>query len=72
MIDVVESMLDAGVKADDVLAWAAVLANAGVAVEHLAESLDEYGSIGALMDAQQKNTSELQSEALNWRFKLKR
>ena len=56
-------MLDAGVKADDVLAWAAVLANADVAVEQLAESLGEYVSIGALMDAQQESTSELQSEA---------
>ena len=61
-IDLVEMLLDQGVKADDLPHWSKVLQQAGVTAEQLADSLDQFGSIETLAYTRQARADELQVE----------
>ena len=61
-IDLVEKVLDHGVKESDLPHWQSVLDKAGVTVEKMGDALEEYGSLEALNKAQQERINGLQRE----------
>ena len=61
-IEVVENLLDKGVKADDLVQWTRILEQTGVTAEELTASLDQYGSLEVLAKARQERADELQVE----------
>jgi hypothetical protein len=61
VIDLAQDLLARGVKADDFISWSAVIEKAGVAVEELVESLEEYSGIEALSAARQARSEALQT-----------
>jgi len=62
VIDLVDDLLDKGVKGDDFVGWAAIIDKADVTVEELAQSLEEYSNIAALSADRQRRAEELQTE----------
>ncbi len=61
-IDLVEMLLNQGVKSDDLPHWASILGHSGVTAEQLAGLLDQYGSIEALVSTRQAQADKLQFE----------
>ena len=62
VIDLLEGLLNLGIKGQDFAAWSAVIEKAGVTVEELAVALEAYSGIEALSAARQARADELQSE----------
>ena len=62
VIDLVEDMLAQGIKGDDFISWATIIEKAGLSVEELAESLEEYSTIQALSADRQRQAEEIRTE----------
>ena len=62
IIDLVEDLLNKGVKTDDFVGWAAIIKKAGVSVVDLAESLAEYSTIHALSNNRERQPEEIRTE----------
>ena len=61
-IGIVEQLLNASIKADDLPAWQAILAKAGISPDELAASLEQFGSVERLTKVRQNRANELQRE----------
>ena len=61
-INLMEGLLERGVKSDDLLDWSKLLEQAEVTPGDLTESLDHYSSVEALAKARQERADELQVE----------
>ena len=62
VIDLVEDMLAQGIKGDDFISWATIIEKAGLSVEELAESLEEYSTIQALSADREREAEEKQKK----------
>ena len=62
VIDLVEDMLAQGIKGNDFKSWATIIEKAGLSVEELAESLEEYSTIQALSADRQRQAEEIRTE----------
>ena len=58
-VDLIEKLLDQGVKADDLPHRSTIIERAGVSAEGLTESLDKYSSIEALARSRRKESDEI-------------
>lgn len=61
-IDLMEKLLDQGVKADDLPHWQGILMKAGVSVEELATALEQYASLESLVQGKQKEAVDLEHD----------
>ncbi len=61
-ISLVEKLLGEGVKAKDLPQWEKVLAKAGITAENMADALEQYSSLEALVRARQMEAGELEQK----------
>lgn len=61
-IDLMDKLLEQGVKADDLPHWQAILTKACVSVEALATALEQYGSVLLLVQAKQNEAVNLEHD----------
>jgi len=61
-IDIIEQILEAGVKATDIPVWQKIINNASVSPDMLAASLEQFGNAERLTKIRQKRVNELTQE----------
>ena len=61
-IDIVEQILQAGVKATDIPAWQKIISTAGVSPDKLAANLDQLGNAERLIKIRQTRANDLKKE----------
>lgn len=61
-INIVEQILQAGVKATDIPAWQKIINNAGISPDMLAANLEELGNSERLIKIRQKQANDLKRE----------
>lgn len=67
VIDLLEDLLSKGIKADDFVGWSVVIEKAGVTVEELAESLEEYSTFQALSADRERQAEEIRTKVTGLR-----
>ena len=70
-VDLVESLLDQGVKADDLSLWSSIIERTGISAAELNESIEELGTIELLTQSRRKEADEIESKVLELKSGVK-
>lgn len=70
-VDLVENLLDQGVKADDLSLWSSVIERTGISAAELNESIEEFGTIEMLTQSRKKEADEIRSNVSELKSEVK-